>query len=247
MMFQVVKEVIETGCQAVPKADPTGDEFSWRLSFSRGELLLAKNVTSCARLSYVAVKIYWKNNLKTVCPALRSYHLKTLFYHFLETLDHEVLNCSDVEELSLHLLNFVYTKLKARQCPHYFISTINLFDFQVETNLSETMKNIDQCLQIIQKTLNSQSFFQNLFSKNSKTVMTIKSYRDEHPYLYHLLTILMIIINMMAVCGGAFLYVTGLFSLVSLLISCLYSSIVLIPVVIIISVIYHCLRHFFSK
>ena len=145
-------QVIAMGCQAVPKADPTGDEFSWRLSFSRGELLLANYVPPCARLAYVAVKIYWKNNLKTVCPALRSYHLKTLFYHFLETFDHEVLNHTEVDDLACHLLNFLHSNLKARQCPHYFISTINLFDFPAETDMSETTKNINQCLQIIEKT-----------------------------------------------------------------------------------------------
>ena len=68
----------------MPKEDPTGDELSWRLSFSRGELLLSSEVPAKARDAYVAVKLFWKNHMKAECSALRSYHLKTLLYNYLE-------------------------------------------------------------------------------------------------------------------------------------------------------------------
>ena len=68
----------------MPKPDPTEDEFSWRLSFSRGELILAENINTNPRLVYLAAKLFWKNNIVPVCSLLKSYHIKTLLYHFLE-------------------------------------------------------------------------------------------------------------------------------------------------------------------
>merc|ERR1719318_1860282 len=81
---EVLNQVVQSGCQAVPKADLTNDQFCWRLSFSRGEQILSKYVPANARLAFLAVKLAWKQGLKPACSKLKSYHIKTMFYHFLE-------------------------------------------------------------------------------------------------------------------------------------------------------------------
>ena len=90
-------EVVKSGCQAVPKTDTTGDEFCWRLSFSRGELILSQHIPEKAKLVFLAVKLAWKQGLKHTCCKLKSYHLKRTFYHFLEKADKEALERADVE------------------------------------------------------------------------------------------------------------------------------------------------------
>ena len=120
--MQVVRLVIDSGCQIVPKEDPTGDDFSWRLSFSRGELLLCSHVPPKARDAYVAVKLFWKNNMKAECPDLRSYHLKTLFYSFLEANEPEELNRKEVKEIVTELLLYICLSLNDKACPHFLSS-----------------------------------------------------------------------------------------------------------------------------
>ena len=106
-----MREVLATGCQAVPKADPSRDKFSWRLSFSRGELLLSQHVPHKARLAYVALKVFYKDNLKSICPSIRSYHLKTIFYHFLEKHQWEKYENSSVDSLVRELLKYLQLHL----------------------------------------------------------------------------------------------------------------------------------------
>ena len=148
----MVEAVVATGCQVVPKADPSGDEFSWRLSFSRGELLLAQHVSSAARVLYVSAKLFWKEKLKVVCSSLRSYHVKTLFYHFLEATTVQQIEEVDTEIMLRRFLAFIHSHLEARSCPHFFISTLNLFHFQSE-DISQDRINLEigSCLVIIKK------------------------------------------------------------------------------------------------
>ena len=157
--------MVGSGCQAVQKADPSGDEFSWRLSFSRGELLLSKHVTPRARLAYVAAKLFWKEKLKSVCPALRSYHLKTLFYHFLEATPAVEVDESTTEELLQRLLLFIQKRLETRTCPHFFISSINLFDFTTSTSFEETIQDIDMSVNTLQDSQTGTDIIPAIFSR----------------------------------------------------------------------------------
>ena len=235
--------MVATGCQVVPKADPSGDEFSWRLSFSRGELLLAQHVSSAARTLYVSAKLFWKEKLKTVCPSLRSYHVKTLFYHFLEATPVQQIEEVDTENMLRRFLAFIHSHLEARSCPHFFIPTLNLFHFTFE-DISQDMINmeISSCLVIIHKFRKERHLLSSLFSKKSKSVMRISKFKNSCPYLYILGTLFLVIINIIAICLGAAVYVSGLFSLVSLLISFVYGSIVSIPVIILSSAVYYLVK-----
>ena len=136
-------------------------------------------------------------------------------------------------------LVFIHSHLKANNCPHFFIPTLNLFHFTSEDTSRDTINlEISSCLVIIKKFQNYRNLLSSLFSKKSKSVMRISKFKDTCPYLYILATLFLVIINLVVICLGAVVYVSGLFSLVSLLISFVYGSIVSIPVIIISSVVY---------
>ena len=61
------------------------DSRAWRLSFSKAEYALSCCVEENARKTYLAVKLIVKKKLKQICPFVKSYHVKTIFFHFMET------------------------------------------------------------------------------------------------------------------------------------------------------------------
>ena len=223
--------MVASGCQAVPKADPSGDEFSWRLSFSRGELLLSKHVTDRARMAYVAAKLFWKEKLKSLCPALRSYHLKTLFYHFLENTPAVEVEESTTQELLQRLLLFLQKHLETRTCPHFFISSINLFDFTTAPFFEQTNQRIDMCVKILQDSQADTNMIPAIFSRKSKNMMIFRYFKAQHPYLWNALLFSLIILNLIFFCAGAAVYICGFFSLISIVISFLYGVCITVPVV----------------
>ena len=223
--------MVNSGCQAVPKADPTGDQFSWRLSFSRGELLLSKHVPDEARIAYVVTKLLWKNKLKPVCSVLRSYHLKTLFYHFLERTKSQDLKNMLPELLVRRLLVFIETQLEARSCPHFFISSVNLFDFTTLPNYQKTKQELDLCVTII-RSQTQTDLIKKVFSIGSQNVMKIQHIKKYKIFHYIVSVICLIILNILSICPAFLVYACGLFSLFSVFISFLYGAIVSIPVII---------------
>eukprot|EP00092_Neocalanus_flemingeri_P015013 GFUD01016215.1.p1 GENE.GFUD01016215.1~~GFUD01016215.1.p1 ORF type:complete len:1587 (-),score=281.46 GFUD01016215.1:23-4294(-) len=239
---QVVTEVLATGCQAVPKADPSGDQFSWRLSFSRGELLLSQHVPQHARLAYVALKVYYKNNLKVICPSLRSYHLKTLFYHFLERNEPEHITNSSVDNLVRNMLHHLQQHLRLRSCPHYFIPSINLFLFSGNPNSDRTNREIELCIKHITKTVKDTSLLVNLFSRQSWNTMLAQHLRENRPVLFGGYVIVILLLNVIAMFGGAFVYACGLFSVIGLLISFIYGALISVPLLCIIFIAYKAIK-----
>merc|ERR1719357_772206 len=81
---EMIEKIMERGAEVVPKSSKNEDLF-WRLSFSRAELMLAKLTSEKARHCYLVVKIIYKRHIKQKHPFLKSYHLKTLLWHFLES------------------------------------------------------------------------------------------------------------------------------------------------------------------
>ena len=87
--LEVVDGIIRMGCEVVPKVGSGQDSFVWRLSFSQVERVLSCNVPEKARMTYLAVKIFLKRNLKKVCKFLESYYLNTVFFHHMENKTEE--------------------------------------------------------------------------------------------------------------------------------------------------------------
>ena len=81
---EVISRILRGGCEVVPKMRAALDNKSWRLSFSMAEHVLACSLGEKPRNTYLAVKLVIKRKLRTVCPFLKSYHIKTIFFHFME-------------------------------------------------------------------------------------------------------------------------------------------------------------------
>ena len=92
---------------------------------------LASIVPHNARLCYISLKLIFKKIIKNKVPSiLKSYHLLTLFFWFME-LDRKVLSWDNdsVEAFVRNLealMMFVSDRLRKGDIPHYFISTVNL-------------------------------------------------------------------------------------------------------------------------
>ena len=237
-----MREVLATGCQAVPKSDPSGDKSSWRLSFSRGELLLSQHVPHKARLAYVALKVFYKDNLKSICPSIRSYHIKTIFYHFLEKHQWKKYENSSIDSLVMELLKYLQLHLKLRSCPHFFIPSLNLLSFTAGPHADRIIKEMDLCSKHIQESMKDTNILVNLFSTKSWNIILIKHLRNENPIILGCFIIVTLMLNVFAIFGGAFVYVLGFFSVLSLFINFLYGSLISVPILCVIFIVFKLIK-----
>ncbi len=107
------------------------DKRSLKYLFLFKELELASIVPHNARLCYISLKLIFKKIIKGQVPSsLKSYHLLTLFFWFME-LDRKV-SSWDINSVEAFVRNlralmmFVSDRLRKGDIPHYFISTVNL-------------------------------------------------------------------------------------------------------------------------
>ena len=94
---ETISKIVTTGCEVVPKIRSAQDNRAWRLSFSLAEQGLSSCVGEKARKTYLAVKLLVKKKLKTVCPFLKTYHIKTIFFHYMETKTADYWNNTELE------------------------------------------------------------------------------------------------------------------------------------------------------
>ena len=124
-----------------------------------------------SRLAYLTVKLFYKQKVKPVCHNIRSHHIKTLFYHFMEgQLDLDIHN---VEELVGKFLAFLQDGIEKKECRHFFVDSVNLLKF-VKKNEVET------CCQIIKKLHSCDYLMENIFCRNSKNEMIIKDLKRKN-------------------------------------------------------------------
>jgi len=219
----VVCQVIKTGCQAVPKSDLTDDQFCWRLSFSRGEQVLSKHVPPNARLAFLAVKLAWKQRFKQACEKLKSYHLKTIFYHFLENSDQKAMENASFDVIYRSFIRFLLTYLRKKEVPHFFIRSVNLMEKSPLTN-----EELENCETFFRTLLEKD--IQDAFGRSSKNEIMIYQLKENHYFLFILIAIILLIINCVGVCIGIAAYFILLLLILSLLICFLYSSVIYLPV-----------------
>ena len=123
---QTVDWLVSLPCHVIAKPILEGDEESWRFSFSRQEIELANILPHKARLCYVGLKLIFKKHLKCIFSGLKSYHMLTLFFWFMEEKQPYVWAKQAGYEVSFKtifssLLMFVSEALKNGYIPHYFI------------------------------------------------------------------------------------------------------------------------------
>ena len=178
----------------------------------------------------MTVKLFFKDCLKPVCPALRSYHVKTVFYHFLEKTKLDVANEAELCVLIRSILKDLQECIKMRKCPHYFIPQVNLFDFPPETKTKGTDDELRICVEIINSFMNSNNMVRDVFSRNSRNEMVIRHFSSRGAGIKFLFLLMLVIVNIISLCLGAIVYIAGIFSVVGLLISFLYASLISFPI-----------------
>ena len=103
---------VNVGCEVLPKVGSGQDSFVWRLSFSQAERILSCHVGNKARKAYVEVKIFIKKHMNKQCPFLKTWHLKTIFFHHMESTSEEYRQETDLLNTISDLLKTLSSRLK---------------------------------------------------------------------------------------------------------------------------------------
>ena len=102
-------------------------KFTWRYSFSAAERELSKHVNKVARICFLCLKIISTDHLKPICNRLRSYQLKTVFFHTLEITPATIWSENNISVCLDYLLEAVQRVFHQKKCMHFWIKRINLF------------------------------------------------------------------------------------------------------------------------
>ena len=179
-----VRRLASLPCHLIGKpmvTDTGADPYTWRFSFSNQvqiidvsytmsshfvcfqELELASIVPHNARLCYIGLKLIFKKFIKKKVPSvLKSYHLLTLFFWFLEK-GKEVLSwdnnsteafVSNLEALAL----FVIDRLRNNNIPHYFISTVNIASVWGPVELKKKYHKLSKVADYMEDLVKSEDF-----------------------------------------------------------------------------------------
>ena len=124
----------------------------------------------------MAIKLIWKQKLKPVCENWKSDHLKTIFYHFLEKTNPDLLENAEVAIIFKNLVSFMNKYIKMGNIPHIFIRDVNLLE---KSPLTRTEKLI--CVSFFQE-LGRQKM-ESVFCRGSMMEMKIQEFQEQHPYL----------------------------------------------------------------
>ena len=169
----------------------------------------------------------WRQRLKQVCPALRSYHLKTLFLHYLETADSAALEEARLQTIFQSLLLFIQRSLEEGSIPHYFIPSLNLLQQANQQEDRKTEQELETCLEVIRDF--QQRDVQDVFSDNTKNTLLLQEFKRNQPLLNIAVIFFLLLLNALAVCAGAGIYVAILSSVLAVILSVLYASMVSVP------------------
>ena len=132
-----MRKIVDGGCHLVAKRPkrnvrPQDVDFMWRYSFSSAEKKLHREGSSGGQGTCRKMLL---RILKSLCvdldmTPLTSYHMKTIVFYECEDYPYD----SQWETSSQLVARFrsamrrLLTCLSERNCPHYFIKDVNLFD-----------------------------------------------------------------------------------------------------------------------
>eukprot|EP00092_Neocalanus_flemingeri_P004763 GFUD01005128.1.p1 GENE.GFUD01005128.1~~GFUD01005128.1.p1 ORF type:complete len:527 (-),score=94.85 GFUD01005128.1:95-1675(-) len=160
-----VKALTTQKCYVVAKPRFPGDDDFWRISFSKQELDLAKELPEKARHVYLRLKVLFKKKIKLVYPEMKTYHMKTAFYWWMEEQDPSQWEETNPtrEDLLESLIQKVKFFIMSGNLPHYFIPTVNLLPvssyqrFRILTSFTILAKNWIKKVRTKTVTINSAS------------------------------------------------------------------------------------------
>lgn len=141
----IVQKIITEGFHFVPKShDEDNTDTTWRFSFSKPEVTLLNSISSTVRNCFITFKLIVKDFLKPCCDKLRTYYFKTIFMHVLENTEPEFWKEDSTEQCFYYLLENVIEAIRIKNCPHFWLSDINLFEELTERDVNKLMKLLDK-------------------------------------------------------------------------------------------------------
>ena len=166
----MIDEVKKGGCSLVPKF-PKGVSISkrdvaWRCTFNNAEkmLLLDSNPRTADNCRRPVLRILKSLRVDYGWPEIRSYHLKTLMLHEFES--HHPSEWKDNKMLPLlkQALQRLKVFLENKNCPHYFLQGINLFEGfnreackQIIQDIDRFLENPKQALEMLNRNVSTGS------------------------------------------------------------------------------------------
>ena len=133
--------VVESGCHVVPVAhnDNRVDEYQWRISFSKAEVILMNSLTPGQQYIYHMLRYFVKRKLlveelENSEQIVSTYTIKTLILWQCETRPIRWFTKNNSYEICRCLLEILLNWLKVRYCKNYFITECNIFAFKMNEN-----------------------------------------------------------------------------------------------------------------
>ena len=135
---ETISLVVEGGCHIVPVAhiDCNEDEYQWRISFSKAEIILIKRWTPKQQMVYHMLRYFAKNELipsdwRNFDEIVSTYSLKTLMLWQSERKPLEWWNSRGILETCCRLVRILFSCLMNVDCKNYFIRKCNLFAHRI--------------------------------------------------------------------------------------------------------------------
>ena len=144
-----VKTIKDLGFHFVPKSQKKDkSKLTWRYSFSLAERELSKEVNEIARNCFLCLKAISSDHLKPICKRFSSYHLTTILFRTLEVTSAEMWSEKNILNCLEYFLKEFQKAFHQKECWHFWISSINLFQnfnhhrlSKLEEKVKEIQKN----------------------------------------------------------------------------------------------------------
>ena len=140
-----VERIMNYGCFLVPKSQGKTDRqnLTWRISFSKSELELAKLMPPVAKMCFMGIKALRQDRFAKFPQGISSYCFKSIFLYTLEKTDPKIWSTRSEENISkcfYILLDEVAKAFGNKLCRHFWIPGIDLFKDYSSRTLEEALK-----------------------------------------------------------------------------------------------------------
>ena len=142
--MNTINLVIKNGCHVVNAAhiDCSGDDFQWRISFSKAEIILIRSWSPSQQLVYHLLRYFAKRELmrkewRNTDEILSTYSFKTLMLWQCEQRPWSWWNSRSLMGICCDLLKIMFDWLTVKLCRNYFIKDCNLFDHEMNESNSK--------------------------------------------------------------------------------------------------------------
>ena len=150
----LINSCVKEGCCFVPKCiEDSKTNLEWRLSFVAAESTLMKSLTKMQKASYRIFKGIWRIAFRAPAEKyIQSYHVKTVFLWYCETMKSESFSKELIVSRIFDLLHYLRKCLIEKNCPQYFIPDSNLFAAINKKVISKTLEHVNRAISTANRT-----------------------------------------------------------------------------------------------